>query len=188
MVCVVALNSRAQNAASAETPQTRVVMTKLSPPGYPALARQAHIAGEVTIQLAIRPDGSVESAMLFSGHPMLAPAALESAQKSQFECRGCGDGVTPYSLTFAFEVRDDKECCNAFSRSPDVTQSRDRITIAAPAQCLCDPTATITESNSVRRSAFICGGVGLAWSTSERAGRLPQRLKPTVNYDSYRHS
>ena len=89
----------AQTVAQVETPQTGVVMTKLSPPVYPPLARQARIAGDVKIDLRIRQDGSVESATLFSGHPMLALAAIESAKKSTFECRACSASATPYSVT-----------------------------------------------------------------------------------------
>ncbi len=141
---LTSLFGSAQDAASAQTPQTGVVLVKLSPPLYPPLARQAMISGEVKVELAIRKDGGVESAKLFSGHPMLAPAALESAKTSQFECAGCGEAVTSYLLTFAFELRNDCDCCNAWSRAGEVTQSHDRVTVSAPKGCLCDPTVTIT--------------------------------------------
>jgi TonB family protein len=149
-VCLVlgALSTLAQDApapvtAPAETPQAEVVLTKLSPPVYPPLARQADIFGEVRVDVAIRPDGSVASAQLFSGHPMLVPAVLESARQSQFECRGCRDGVTTLSLTYAFEMKDDDDCCSAMSQTPEVTQSLNRIVILAPHLCLCDPASTL---------------------------------------------
>jgi TonB family protein len=78
--------------------QPGVVLTKLFPPQYPPLARQARIMGDVKIHLAIRRDGSVISMQLISGHPMLAPAAIESAQKSEFECRNCTRDQTEYVL------------------------------------------------------------------------------------------
>lgn len=134
----------AQAGATAEASQT-VVLVKLSPLVYPPLARQAQISGEVKIQLAIRRDGHVESAVAMSGHAMLKQAALESAQKSQFECRECGEGGTAYWLTFAFELRGDKDCCTAISRPPDITRSLDRITISAPKACLCETTTAITK-------------------------------------------
>ena len=137
-------DARAQVATSATTPETGVVLTKLYPPLYPRLARQAVISGNVEVKLAIRKDGSVESAEIVSGHPMLTQAALESAQKSQFECRGCSDPVNSYSLTFAFELRDDADCCNAWSHSETVSESQGRVTISAPHGCLCDPTTSVT--------------------------------------------
>jgi TonB family protein len=108
----------AQGAAQAETPQTGVVITKLSPPVYPPLSRQARVTGDVKIALRIRQDGSVESAEVISGHPMLKQAALDSAQKSEFECRGCGDLGVPYSLIFTFGLRDDGSCRDVVEERP----------------------------------------------------------------------
>jgi TonB family protein len=84
----------AQTSPSAEISQGKVVLTKLSPPIYPPLARQARITGDVKIQLRIRKDGGIESAEVVSGHAVLKQAALESAQQSQFECQGCGQALT----------------------------------------------------------------------------------------------
>jgi TonB family protein len=88
---LTALHTLAQNPATpAPLPETGVVLVKLSPPIYPPLAHQAWIKGDVKIQVSIRKDGSVESAEVVSGHPMLKLAALQSARKSQYECRDCG--------------------------------------------------------------------------------------------------
>src|SRR5260370_38477063 len=81
-----------QTAAVAETRPPGAVLVKLTPPAYPRLAQQAHIAGDVEIRPAIRQDGSVESAEPVSGHPMLQQAALEGAERSHFECHGSGRG------------------------------------------------------------------------------------------------
>src|SRR5579863_1317312 len=83
--------------------QGKVVVSKLSLPVYPPLAQQAHISGNVELTIRVRPDGSVESARLVSGHPMLARAALDSAKQSHFECHGCGDAIT-YSFTYKFQI------------------------------------------------------------------------------------
>lgn len=104
---LASLTSLAQESASTDAPQTGVVLVKLSPPLYPPLAHQAGIAGDVKLYVHVRKDGSIESVELHSGHPMLSPAALESARKSQFECRGCGDGVSSYLMTYTFGFLDD---------------------------------------------------------------------------------
>lgn len=90
-----------------EHAEAKVVMTKLSPPVYPPLARAAHIAGSVRLELLVRKDGTVESAKLISGHPILVVAAMESARKSSYECPECGGQKTSYSLTYTFGLRDD---------------------------------------------------------------------------------
>jgi TonB family protein len=74
-----------------------VSVVKLFPPVYPPLAKQARIAGDVQLTLAVRPDGSINSATVVSGHPLLKQAALDSAQRSQFACEKCGDEELKWS-------------------------------------------------------------------------------------------
>ena len=116
---LASLHSSAQNTAGAQTPQpTGIVLVKLSPTRYPPLARQARIAGDVRIYVHVRKDGTVESVELFSGHPMLAPTALESARKSQFECRGCGDEISSYPMTYTFGFLDDGKLKEEITERP----------------------------------------------------------------------
>jgi TonB family protein len=140
----VAQNIAAQAPASDATPQA--VLTKLAPPVYPPLARQANIFGDVKVEVAIQQDGTVAWANVVSGHPMLEQAALENARQSHFECRGCGDRLTTLSLTYSFEMKDDDDCCSALSRTPEVRQSLNRISIVAAHMCLCDPAVGIARS------------------------------------------
>jgi protein TonB len=50
-------------------------------PVYPALARQARIQGVVVLSVVIGKDGSVQELKLVSGHPLLAPAALDAVKQ-----------------------------------------------------------------------------------------------------------
>ena len=50
-------------------------------PVYPPLARQARIQGSVILKVVINQSGDVESAQLISGHPLLAPAAIEAVKQ-----------------------------------------------------------------------------------------------------------
>jgi TonB family protein len=109
MLSVVAIapllvqNAAGQAVAVPDIAQPEVVLSKLPQPIYPQMARIAHIQGEVEVKLGIRKDGSIESAVAVSGHPILKQAALDSAQQSQFECQGCSDKVTFYSLIYSFQ-------------------------------------------------------------------------------------
>jgi TonB family protein len=53
-------------------------------PPYPAIARSAHAAGAVQVQVLIDENGSVISAHAVSGHPLLQPAAVAAAKASKF--------------------------------------------------------------------------------------------------------
>ncbi|HET9698234.1 MAG TPA: TonB family protein [Terriglobales bacterium] len=54
-------------------------------PTYPPLARQARIQGQVVLQAAIGKDGSIQNLRLVSGHPMLAPAAIEAVKQWKYK-------------------------------------------------------------------------------------------------------
>src|SRR5271169_1086411 len=54
-------------------------------PAYPPLARQARIQGPVVLQAEIGKDGSIQNLRLISGHPMLAPAAIEAIKQWKYK-------------------------------------------------------------------------------------------------------
>ena len=54
-------------------------------PAYPDLARRMNITGVVKLQVTVAPNGTVKSARLVGGHPVLANAALDAIKKWRFE-------------------------------------------------------------------------------------------------------
>jgi len=54
-------------------------------PVYPPLARQARIQGTVILRATIDKTGSVANLQLISGHPMLAPAAIEAVKEWKYQ-------------------------------------------------------------------------------------------------------
>jgi TonB family protein len=149
-----AIKQSAAQVASPNSSQGEVVINTLSPPTYPPMARQAHITGDVRLLLAIGRNGSIESAAIVSGHPMLQEAALESARRSQFECRGCSASATSYEMVYTFNLAG--KCCtptgetanNAREKSPQlgVTQSENHVTVVAEPACICDADIAIVAS------------------------------------------
>ena len=53
-------------------------------PIYPPLARQARIQGTVILRVIIDKEGNVSNLQLVSGHPMLAPAAIEAVKQWRY--------------------------------------------------------------------------------------------------------
>jgi protein TonB len=53
-------------------------------PAYPQIARMARIAGSVVLTAVIAKNGEIENLTLVSGHPMLAPAAIEAVKKWRY--------------------------------------------------------------------------------------------------------
>jgi len=54
-------------------------------PNYPPLARQARIQGSVLLQAEISKTGDIQNLHLISGHPMLAPAAIEAVKQWKYK-------------------------------------------------------------------------------------------------------
>jgi len=138
------------------TSQAGVSLIKPHAPAYPPLARTARVTGDVKLQVGLRRDGTVSVVKVVSGHPLLNQAALESAQKSIFECRDCSKGTTLFDLTYTFVLRVDIDCSfrrlcsakcvylwkcgewrpNGVARPIDVEHSQSHITITADSVCV----------------------------------------------------
>jgi protein TonB len=56
----------------------------LPKPAYPAIAKAAHAAGTVTVQVLIDENGNVVSAKAISGHPLLQAVAVAAARQARF--------------------------------------------------------------------------------------------------------
>ena len=64
--------------------QSGLLIRKVNP-AYPPLARQARIQGTVILQALISKDGNIENLQLISGHPMLAPSAIEAVTQWKYK-------------------------------------------------------------------------------------------------------
>jgi TonB family protein len=151
--------SQAKDPGDLNNPQTGVVSVKLVAPIYPPLARQTHITGDVELKLSIRQDGSLDSAVVVSGHPLLRAAALDGAQHTQFECRKCSEPTTSYQLIYTFRIEGECECEPVVSRPktgepdqtyPQITNARNRVTVTDYVICTCDPATQITKVRSLK--------------------------------------
>ena len=62
----------------------RLLRTKVQP-GYPDLARRAHLEGVVRLELVVAPNGTVRKATVLGGNPLLAEAAVEAVKQWRYE-------------------------------------------------------------------------------------------------------
>jgi TonB family protein len=85
--------------------ETSLVITKLSQPIYPPLAKQMKTIGHVEVKVNVKQDGSLKSASVVSGNVLFRQAALESAMHSQFECKNCGPGVRSFRIRYSFDLK-----------------------------------------------------------------------------------
>ena len=125
----------------------QVVLTDLSTPTFPPIARVAHIAGDETVLVKVRLDGTVESAVVESGPALLLlrQAAMDSASKSNYQCRNCKETMA-YRIVYAFKLVQGADCCNALTVVLRVEHhpeglAQSHVDIEAEEVCTCDPAA-----------------------------------------------
>jgi TonB family protein len=156
---LLAISAVAQGNSPQEVPGTKVAISKLSPPSYPKLARQARITGTVHLRVAVMPDGVVESVTVIDGHPMLATAATDSARQSEFKCHECSETTTDFEIAYKFGLGDAVLCSGIDatghgiydqSSYSQVSQSENTITIFDRPFATCDPAQSVTKVRSPR--------------------------------------
>jgi TonB family protein len=158
---VLVENCFGQSSSSSEAAQAGPILFTLSPPAYPRIAQVAHITGDVHLTLIISQKGTVESAVVDSGPPLLQKAALESARQSRFECRGCARTATShsYSLIYTFQLFEPRECTSDVTSTgaphtsppiPGVFQSKNHVTIVEEAVCIIEPASPLRKVRSVK--------------------------------------
>ena len=64
---------------------TQALIVKKVQPQLPQEARQGHIEGEVVLKILISRQGDVIEASLISGHPLLAPAAIDAVRQWKYK-------------------------------------------------------------------------------------------------------
>ena len=62
----------------------RKIKTKVAPI-YPELARKMAVTGTVKVQVTIAANGTVKSAKVVGGHPLLVDPAMDAVRKWKFE-------------------------------------------------------------------------------------------------------
>ena len=143
IVCVLSCAALAKSSSTENTPQSGPGIAKLPPPFYPPTALVAHVSGDVELDLVIGRDGSLHSAVVASGPPMLRQAALEAVQKTQFDCLGCVENSTRLRMTYRFGLGETVYCSNPDSSYPRVAQSNNTITMTDRPIGTCDLAGTI---------------------------------------------
>jgi TonB family protein len=64
--------------------EDRKVKTQVDPV-YPELAKNMHLNGTVRVEVTVNEQGSVKTAKVVGGNPVLADAAVKAVQKWRFE-------------------------------------------------------------------------------------------------------
>ena len=151
-------------------------------PVYPPLARQARIQGTVVLKVIVNKDGEVRAAEPISGHPMLAPSAIEAVK--QWRYRPVMKDGEPVEVTTTIQVNF-KIAGAPPASSGEGAQPEGSVT-AAPAEGIVgavDPGTTPLPAPP--RRVRVSSGVASGLIVSKVAPRYPadareQRIQGTV--------
>ena len=80
MTCAIPLATAAEKSVEL----TRKAKTKVAAV-YPALAKRMNITGTVKIEVLVAANGTVKTAKVLGGHPLLANAAVDAVRQWSFE-------------------------------------------------------------------------------------------------------
>lgn len=80
------------------------MLTKLFPPALPVGSAAGIACRTVKLQLSIRQGGTLADVLALRGPSILKEAAVESAQKSQFDRGQWESAIAPYHLSYKFEL------------------------------------------------------------------------------------
>ncbi len=92
LLVVLCLNARAGEGGRA--------VVRRTPPVYPEIARQMHIAGSVLLTISIAADGTVSDVKVERGHPILIDAAVDAVRKWKY---AAAPGVTQATISIDFQ-------------------------------------------------------------------------------------
>jgi TonB family protein len=85
-------------------------------PVYGAIARTAHVGGEVTVEVLIDSDGKVKSVKGSGGHPLLLAAAKEASRQWLFAPAGSESIDRVATIIFVFKMM--PRCAPAIDLTP----------------------------------------------------------------------
>jgi protein TonB len=68
-----------------EGPEQQARLIQQTPPVYPQAARDAGLSGTVRLFIIVGKNGTVQNIQLLSGHPLIAPAAMEAVRQWRYQ-------------------------------------------------------------------------------------------------------
>ena len=106
IVAALAAGAAAVARSGQSTSESPAVIAAVAPVTYPAIARSTRAGGEVVVEVHLDAEGSVLSAKVISGHPLLKRVSEEAANQWKFSSVAAGTKQRAVRLTFAYREVD----------------------------------------------------------------------------------
>ena len=127
--------SQGQDKAPTPSEDKSVEWVDIRVPKFPPLANQARIFGTVAIEVRFKGcELDPASPRIVSGHPMLAPAAMESLQQSTLRCGDFPDSKA--TMYYEFGDYEDHPGDTCETRNPRVKVAGNHVRVSGAALCI----------------------------------------------------
>lgn len=172
LACGTAAQDTNSNARKVTPDVAQSLIEKRVAPTYPPLARQARIQGTVILDIIINQAGDVKDLKLVSGHPMLAPAAIEAVK--QWKYRPYEENGEPLEIQTTVQVN--------FTLSDNPASGGvigDGPPGSSPMQTIVDPVGICDDAgnNSLPKRVRVSQGVMRSLLISKQAPVYPEQAR-----------
>jgi TonB family protein len=118
--------------------QANLCVTSFVVPEYPQLAETARVYGDVVLEVTLKPDGSVATSRVVSGHPLLKAAAQENSMTWKFESIERKELANEeFTLIYRYLLSDAVRCGGQPTRV--TLESYKLVSILGSPPVICDP-------------------------------------------------
>ena len=169
-------------------------------PEYPPLAKAARIQGKVLLKATISKDGDVTAVNVVSGHPMLAPSAIQAVKKWQYKpflVNGQPAEVkteieVPFSLGISeADYKKEQDASDAYFKQEDRCRAQLRAKQYSDAEASCRAAVELVEKlpaarQNERRSAYALLGHSLLNQKKFSDALIPYQKELTIAQGSLR--
>lgn len=163
-------------------------------PEYPPLAKAARIQGKVLLKATISKDGDVTAVNIVSGHPMLAPSAIQAVKKWQYKpfvVNGQSVEVkteieVPFSLGISeADYKKEQDASDAYFKQEDKCRALLRAKQFSDAEPICRTAVELVEKlpasrQNERRSAYALLGHSLLYQKKFSDALIPYQQELTI--------
>lgn len=194
------LPSVAQQSGEVARAEAQEHLVKRIEPDYPPLAKAARIQGKVLLKATISKDGDVTAVNVVSGHPMLAPSAIQAVKKWQYKpllVNGQPAEVkteieVPFSLGISeADYKKEQDASDAYFKQEDRCRAQLRAKQYSDAESSCRAAVELVEKlpaarQNERRSAYGLLGHSLLNQKKFSDALIPYQKELTIAQRSLR--
>lgn len=179
LLCGEVPSQKSDGSGSSAQAKTEAFCGPVPSPVYPALAKENKIQGSVVLGIMVGTDGKVKSVRVISGHPLLAPAAIEAVRKWKYKPYYVNHQPKQVETSVVVRFRlDDNEIWKEYA----YPESGFAVTLPSDPH----PHDSTQMLHGTAYSVILHGGIGLSLHTMSANGKCTEVLSAEADHAKHR--